>query len=98
MEKTAQQDGKRSLKRRKIGTVVSAAEDKTIRVVMENLVKHPIYGKYIRRKAKVAAHDPDNTAEVGDQVEIVPCRRLSRSKNWRLLRVVRKATLRGVAK
>ena len=74
----------------RMGVVSSAGGDKTIRVVLHNLVKHPIYGKYMRRRTKMAAHDPGNTAAVGDVVEIVPCRRISKSKSWRLLRVVRK--------
>jgi len=74
------------------GTVSSAGGDKTIRVVINYLVKHPIYGKYIRRRTKLAVHDPQNTAQVGDVVEIVPCRRISKTKSWRLIRVVRRST------
>jgi len=76
----------------RIGVVSSAGGDKTIRVIVHNLVKHPVYGKYMRRRTKLAAHDPRNTAAPGDVVEIVPCRRISKSKSWRLVRVVRKGT------
>jgi small subunit ribosomal protein S17 len=79
--------------RAKTGFVSSTGGDKTIHVIVENLVKHPQYGKYVRRRTKVAVHDPANTAGLGDLVEIIPCRRMSKSKSWRLLSVVR----RGVA-
>ncbi len=69
--------------------VSSAAGDKTIRVVVDSLVKHPKYGKYMHRRTKLAAHDPRNAAKVGDTVEIVPCRRISKSKSWRLAKIVR---------
>ncbi len=71
------------------GKVASTGGDKTIHVVVESKVKHPQYGKYARRRRKIAVHDPADKAGLGDVVEIVPCRRLSKSKSWRLLRVVR---------
>lgn len=73
-----------------IGTVVSASGDKTARVVIQRLVKHPKYGKYVRRETKLAIHDPLNTVKVGDKVEIAPCRPISKTKSWRLVRVVEK--------
>ena len=76
----------------RVGVVTSTGGDKTIRVVVHSLMKHPVYGKYMRRTTKVAVHDPQNTAGLGDVVEIVPCRRISKSKSWRLMRVVRKGT------
>jgi small subunit ribosomal protein S17 len=82
-----------SLKRVETGKVTKRSGDKTISVTIESLVKHSMYGKYIRHRTKVAVHDPQNVASVGDLVEIVPCRRLSKNKNWRLVRVVREATL-----
>ncbi len=75
------------------GLVSSAGGDKTIRVIVENLVRHPVYGKLVRRRRKLAAHDSTNLAKPGDMVEIAPCRRLSKTKSWRLLRVVREATI-----
>src|ERR1700684_2747656 len=73
------------------GKVVSNKMDKTIAVSMERLVKHPTYGKYIRRTTKVLAHDENNEAKEGDTVAITPCRPLSRHKSWRLLAVVERA-------
>jgi small subunit ribosomal protein S17 len=73
------------------GTVTSTRGDKTIHVVVENLVKEPAYGKYVRRRTKLAAHDPQKAASLGDVVEVVPCRRISKTKCWRLSRVVRAA-------
>lgn len=75
------------------GTVSSAGGNKTIHVVVENKVKHPMYEKYVRKHSKLAAHDEQNDANVGDLVEIVPCRRLSKTKAWRMVRVIRRAKL-----
>lgn len=82
------------MRRARHGTVSSAGGDQTIRVVVENLVRHPRYGKFIRRRTKLAAHDPRNQAAVGDLVEIVPCRPISKTKSWRLLRVVRRPEIK----
>ena len=73
------------------GIVCSTGGDKTIRVIANMLVKHPMYHKYIRRRTKLAAHDPTNAANVGDVVEITPCRPISKTKSWRLLRVLRRS-------
>lgn len=73
------------------GKVVSNKMDKTIAVSMERLVKHPMYGKYIRRTTKVLAHDANNEAKEGDLVAIKPCRPMSRRKSWMLVRVVERA-------
>lgn len=73
------------------GTVVSDAMDKTITVRQERLVKHPLYGKYIRRATKYKAHDEQNRAKVGDKVEITFCRPMSKTKTWRLVNVVKSA-------
>ena len=77
--------------RAKTGVVVSISGSKTVSVKVETLVKHVRYGKYIRRWSKYAAHDPENVAVVGDIVEIAPCRPISKTKSWRLVRVVRSA-------
>ena len=71
------------------GVVRSAGCDLTITVVMERRVKHPKYGKYLRRRTKLHAHDEKNVAKVGDTVEIMECRPISKTKRWRLVRVVR---------
>jgi small subunit ribosomal protein S17 len=65
--------------------------DKTIAVAIDRLVKHSMYGKYVRRTTKVLAHDENNECREGDQVAIAECRPLSRRKNWRLVRVVKSA-------
>ena len=72
------------------GTVVSRSGDKSIKVVIEYLRKHPKYGKYIKRRAKLGVHDHLNQSAVGDFVEIAQCRPRSKSKSWRLVRVVEK--------
>ena len=75
----------------RVGIVASDVRDKTIKVVVENLVKHPRYGKYIRRRTVLHAHDEHNEARVGDEVEVMECRPYSRTKKWRLVRVVKRA-------
>lgn len=75
------------------GRVVSDKMQKTIVVREDRLVKHPVYGKYVRRKSIYRAHDENNEARVGDVVEISQSRPLSKTKRWRLVRVVRQARL-----
>jgi small subunit ribosomal protein S17 len=74
------------------GRVVSNKMDKTIAVVIERLVRHETYGKYLRRSTKLLAHDENNEAKEGDKVSITPCRPLSRRKSWRLLTIIERAT------
>jgi len=73
------------------GTVVSNKMNKTISVSVERLVKHPTYGKYVRRTTKLLAHDENNECRAGDTVAIAECRPLSRHKAWRLVRVIERA-------
>jgi len=73
------------------GRVVSNKMQKTIAVEIERLVRHPTYGKYIRRTTKLLAHDESGASQEGDLVTITPCRPVSRHKSWRLLTVVEKA-------
>ena len=73
------------------GRVTSNKMDKTITVAIERLVKHPVYGKYIRRTTKLHAHDEHNQCREGDMVTIKQCRPLSKSKSWMLVDVVRRA-------
>src|SRR5579862_1795773 len=73
------------------GRVVSNKMQKTIAVEIERLVRHPTYGKYIRRTTKLLAHDESGASQEGDLVTITPCRPMSRHKSWRLLAVVEKA-------
>lgn len=74
--------------RESTGVVVSNKADKTITVLVERRVKHPVYGKFIRRSTKVAAHDEANTCQVGDVVTIVETRPISKTKSWTLGHVV----------
>jgi len=76
------------------GRVVSSKMQKTIAVEIERLVRHPAYGKYIRRTTKLLAHDENGACREGDLVTITPCRPMSRHKSWRLLEVVQKAAER----
>jgi small subunit ribosomal protein S17 len=73
------------------GRVVSNKMDKTIAVVIERLVRHETYGKYLRRRTKLLAHDEANEAREGDTVSISPCRPLSRHKSWKLVSIVERA-------
>ena len=71
--------------------VISNSGDKSIKVAIDFKVKHPKYGKYIKRRTKLAVHDERNQANVGDVVEVAQCRPYSKTKSWRLVRVVEKA-------
>jgi small subunit ribosomal protein S17 len=79
------------IKRTLTGKVVSDKMDKTITVKIERQVKHPLYGKFIKRSTKVHAHDESNECKMGDTVTVVECRPLSKSKSWQLVEVVEKA-------
>ena len=72
------------------GTVISKSGDKSVKVQIDFLVKHAMYGKYIKRSTKLSVHDDKNAAAVGDVVTIAECRPISKSKNWRLVEVVEK--------
>jgi len=76
------------------GRVVSNKMHKTIAVEIERLVKHPTYGKFVRRTTKLLAHDENNESREGDKVTIAPCRPLSRRKSWRLVAVVERSQAR----
>lgn len=73
------------------GQVVSDKMDKTIVVATETLVRHPLYGRTLRRTTRFKAHDENNECGIGDTVEIIECRPMSREKRWRVSRVVEKA-------
>ncbi len=75
------------------GKVVSDKMDKTITVLIERTVKHPIYGKYVKRSTKVRAHDEQNQCSMGDLVDIQESRPLSKTKSWKLLKIVEKASV-----
>ena len=78
------------MRKKRIGMVVSDKPEKTILVEVERMVKHPLYKKYIKRRKRFMAHDEKNQARVGDMVEIVETRPLSRHKRWRLVRIIEK--------
>ena len=82
---------KTALKRTLVGKVVSDKMDKTVTVLIERHVKHPLYGKIMRRTERVKAHDETNTAGVGDRVRIMETRPLSASKRYRLVEVLERA-------
>ena len=70
------------------GVVVSDKMDKTITVMMERKVRHPVYGKFVKRSTKVHAHDEENVCKEGDTVIVEQCKPISKSKTWRLVKVV----------
>jgi len=74
-----------------VGRVVSDKMDKTVIVQVEMLVKHRLYQKYVRRRSKFAAHDENNVSRVGDKVLIIQSRPLSKTKRWRMSKIVEKA-------
>ena len=76
--------------RTQTGLVVSSKRHKTITVLVERKVKHPLYKKILRRSSKLQAHDQDNTCSEGDLVTIQECRPLSKTKSWKLLKVEKK--------
>jgi small subunit ribosomal protein S17 len=83
---------KRPVKRTLVGRVVSDKMDKSATVVVERMVSHPLYGKYMRRSTKLHIHDADNECGVGDRVMIEECRPISKTKSWRLVKVVAPAS------
>lgn len=74
-----------------VGRVISNKMDKTITVLVERRVEHPLYRKYVRRSTKLLAHDENNECREGDLVEILECRPVSKRKAWRLQRIVERA-------
>ncbi|MCS6786513.1 MAG: 30S ribosomal protein S17 [Thiobacillaceae bacterium] len=87
------QQEKAKIVRALTGRVVSDKMDKTVTVLVERRVKHPLYGKVIRRSKKYHAHDEDNAYRVGDVVVIEECRPISKTKAWKVTRLVEKAKL-----
>ena len=81
----------RSLRKTRVGKVVSDKMDKTIVVAIETSVKHSLYNKIVRRTVKFKAHDENNECRVGDKVLIMETRPLSKDKNWRLVKIIEKA-------
>ena len=78
--------------RNEVGRVVSDKMDKSITVLIERKVPHPIYGKYVKRSTKLHAHDEKNECQHGDLVSIEECRPISKSKSWRLVKILERAS------
>ena len=80
------------IERRVVGRVVSSKMDKSVTVSVERRVKHPVYGKYIRRTTKIMAHDETNQCKEGDVVAISECRPISKNKAWRVVEIMQEQT------
>jgi small subunit ribosomal protein S17 len=87
-QQTASESGRRKVR---TGVVVSDAMDKTVLVRIDRQVRHPLYGKTVRRSSKLAAHDDQNEAHVGDTVRVMETRPLSKTKRWRVVEIVERA-------
>ncbi|MDE7295478.1 MAG: 30S ribosomal protein S17 [Oscillospiraceae bacterium] len=81
----------RNLRKTRVGKVVSDKMDKTVVVAIQDNVKHPLYKKIIKRTIKLKAHDENNECRIGDRVEIMETRPLSKDKRWRLVQIIEKA-------
>ncbi|MBI3238711.1 MAG: 30S ribosomal protein S17 [Flavobacteriia bacterium] len=82
---------KRNLRKERIGTVTSDKMEKSIVVAVERKVKHPKYGKFVKKTTKFVAHDENNDCHIGDTVKIMETRPLSKNKNWRLVEIIERA-------
>ncbi|MDZ7896597.1 MAG: 30S ribosomal protein S17 [Arcicella sp.] len=82
---------KRNLRKIRVGKVVSDKMDKSITVSIERKVKHPLYGKFMKKTSKLMAHDENNDCGIGDTVKVMETRPLSKNKRWRLIEVIEKA-------
>lgn len=87
----AQSSPVRGRRKTRMGRVISDKMDKTVVVAIETMVRHPLYGKTIRRTTKFKAHDADNACGVGDLVEIMETRPISKEKHWRVVQILEKA-------
>lgn len=83
--------GERGQRKRLIGTVIGNRMDKTVVILVERLIRHAVYRKYLRRRAKYLAHDAGNICGIGDKVQIVECRPLSKRKRWQVVDIVEKS-------
>ena len=81
----------KKVERTVVGRVVSDKMDQTVSVAIERLIRHPVYGKFIRRTTKVLAHDATNECKAGDRVAISECRPISKNKSWKVVNVVERA-------
>ena len=85
---TGEAAAQRTKRRVRVGVVSSAGRDKTIRVDCSFMIRHPKYNKYLRRRTRLTAHDANNEAKIGDRVEIMECRPISKTKHWCLRKVL----------
>ena len=81
----------RNLRKERIGVVTSSKMEKSIVVMVERKVKHPLYGKFVKKSTKFIAHDQENTCNEGDTVKIMETRKMSKNKNWRLVDIIERA-------
>ena len=81
----------RNLRKERIGVVTSNKMEKSIVVIVERKVKHPLYGKFVKKSTKFIAHDQENTCNEGDIVKIMETRKMSKNKNWRLVDIIERA-------
>ncbi len=86
-----QMDSKKN-RRMVVGRVVSNKMDQSVSVVVERLIRHPVYGKFIRRTTKLLAHDEENSCNEGDTVAIEECRPISKRKSWQVVKIIETAT------
>lgn len=91
VEQTAVATGAEVASRALVGQVISDKMQKTIIVLIERTVKHPLYKKYVKRSTKLHAHDENDECRTGDLVSIEPCRPISKTKSWRLDRIIERA-------
>jgi small subunit ribosomal protein S17 len=84
----------RGIRKTKVGTVVSDKMEKTVVVRVERLVQHPVYKKYIKRRTTYKAHDENNEFRIGDRVEIIETRPISKDKRWRVLKLIERPAIR----
>ena len=81
----------RNLRKERIGQVVSSKMQKSITLTVDRKVKHPIYGKFVRKTTKLTAHDENNDCNVGDTVKVMETRPMSKNKRWRLVEIIERA-------
>jgi small subunit ribosomal protein S17 len=91
MSDESSKEPEKNVQRTTVGRVVSDKMNKSVSVAIERVIKHPVYGKYVRRTSKVMAHDENNECKTGDRVAISECRPISRHKSWRVVSVIERA-------
>jgi small subunit ribosomal protein S17 len=87
-------DNEKTLRRSRVGKVVAASTEKTIKIEVEGIVQHPHYKKYIKRHTRFLVHDPNETCKIGDMVRVEECRPISKNKKWIVREIVKAATVK----